>query len=176
MELIEGADMKKATEINGINVTEMLEFKDRVVQDSAKADRNPALVAHWVGGSRSRVEFKDKVVHIGGDDELNPMQMFLATLAACDVDLVAMHASFLGLKIEKLSVEATGHFNVQSYLGLDNAPGSGYDAIAYTVRLSVPDITAEQIAHLRERCVLSSPVGDSLTRAIPLKLEFVANR
>ena len=89
------------------------------MQDPAKADRNPALVAHWVGGSRSRVEFKDKVVHIGGDDELNPMQMFLATLAACDVDLVAMHASFLGLKIESLSVEATGHFNVQSYLGLD---------------------------------------------------------
>jgi len=168
--------MNEVTELNGVNVTEMLRFKDRVVQDSTKADRNPSLVAHWVGGSRSRVEFKDKVVHMGGDGELNPMQMFLATLAACDVDLVAMHASFLGLKIESLSVEATGHFNVQSYLGLDGAPGSGYDAIAYTVRLSAPGVTPEQIAHLRERCERSSPVGDSLRRAIPLKLEFEANR
>ena len=168
--------MNKDTGINGVNVTELLEFKDRVAQDSTKADRNPTLIAHWVGGSRSRVEFKDKVVHIGGDDELNPMQMFLATLAACDVDLVAMHASFLGLKLESLTVEATGHFNVQSYLGLDNAPGSGYDAIAYTVRLSAPGVTPEQIALLRERCERSSPVGDSLTRAIPLKLEFEADR
>jgi len=168
--------MNKDTGINGVNVTELLEFKDRVAQDSTKADRNPMLIAHWVGGSRSRVEFKDKVVHIGGDDELNPMQMFLATLAACDVDLVAMHASFLGLKLESLTVEATGHFNVQSYLGLDNAPGSGYDAIAYTVRLSAPGVTPEQIALLRERCERSSPVGDSLTRAIPLKLEFEADR
>src|SRR3989338_10075596 len=168
--------MNKDTGINGVNVTELLEFKDRVVQDSTKADRNPTLIAHWVGGSRSRVEFKDKVVHIGGNDELNPMQMFLAALAACDVDLVAMHPSFLGLKIESLSVEASGHFNVQSYLGLKGAPGSGYDAISYTVHLSVPGATPEQMAHSRERCERSSPVGDSLARAIPLKLEFVANR
>jgi len=166
--------MTKVTEINGVNVTGLLEFRGMVMQDSTKADRNPILIAHWVGGSRSRVEFKDKVVHIGGDDELNPMQMFLASLAACDVDLVAMHASFLGLKIESLSVEATGHFNVQSYLGLDNAAGSGYDAIAYTVRLSAPGVTPEQIALLLERCERSSPVGDSLARAIPLKLKFEA--
>lgn len=168
--------MNKITEINGINVTKMLEFKAMVAHDPTKAERNPALVAHWVGGSRSRVTLKDKVVHIGGDDELNPMQMLLATLAACDVDVVAMHASLLGLKIESLSVEATGHFGAQSYLGLDGAPGSGYDAIAYTVRLSVPGATPEQIAHLRKRCERSSPVGDSLARAIPLKLEFEANR
>jgi len=168
--------MNKVVQINSVNVTQMLGFRDLVAQDPTKAERNPALVAHWAGGSRSRIEFKDKVVHIGGDDELNPMQMLLATLAACDVDVVAMHASLLGLNIESLSVEATGHFNVQSYLGLDGAPGSGYDAIAYTVRLSVPGATAEQIAHLRERCERSSPVGDSLTRAISLKLEFEANR
>ena len=166
--------MSQVTEINGVNVAEMLEYKNHCKQDSTKAERNPALVAHWVGGSRSRVEFKDMVVHLGGDDELNPMQMLLATLAACDVDLIAMHASFLGLKIESLSVETTGHFNVRSYLGLE-APSSGYDEISYTVRLSAPGATPEQIAHLRERCERSSPVGDSLAHAIPLKLEFTAN-
>lgn len=161
--------------INGVQVDELLEFKNMCAQHLEKADRNPALVAHWEGGSRSRIEFKGMTVHLGGDDEFNPMQMFLATLAACDVDLIAMHASFLRLKIESLSVEATGHFNVRSYLGLDGAPGSGYDGISYTVRLSVPDATHEQIAYLRERCERSSPVGDSMSRAIPLKLEFAAN-
>jgi len=167
--------MTQVTDINGVNVSELLEFKAACGKDSAKADRDPVLVAHWVGGSRSRVEFRDKIVHLGGDEDFNPMQMFLATLAACDVDLVAMHASFLGLKIGSLSVEATGHFNVRSYLGLEGAPGSGYDKISYTVRLSAPSATPEQIAHLRERCERSSPVGDSLTRAIPPELEFSAN-
>ena len=167
--------MTPVAEINGIHVAEQLEFRNMCKQDPAKADRNPVLVAHWVGGSRSRVEFKDKIVYLAGDDDFNPMQMFLASLAACDVDLIAMHASFLGLKIESLSVEATGHFNVQSYLGLEGAPGSGYDRVSYVVRLSAPSATPEQIAYLRERCERSSPVGDSLSRAIPVKLEFKAN-
>lgn len=167
--------MSQISEINAVNVTKMLEFKGLVMKDPTKADHNPSLVAHWIGGSRSRVELKDKVVHIGGRGEFNSMQMLLATLAACDVDLMAIHASFLGLRIESLSVEATGHFNLRSYLGLENAPASAYDAISYVVRLSVPDATPEQIAYLRERCERSSPVRDSLALSIPLQFEFKAN-
>ena len=89
--------------------------------------------------------------------------------------MLTMHASFLGLKVESLAIEVSGHFNVQSYLGLEGAPGSGYDEISYTVRVSAPRATPEQIAYLRERCERSSPVGDSMSRAIPLKLEFTAN-
>ncbi|MBI3609152.1 MAG: hypothetical protein HY204_00410 [Nitrospirae bacterium] len=33
--------MSQVTEINGVNVTEMLEFKNMCKQDSTKADRNP---------------------------------------------------------------------------------------------------------------------------------------
>ncbi len=161
--------------INDVNVAELQAFREMVTQDASKADRNPVLVAKWIGGSRSRVEFGDKVAHLGGDDDFNAMQMLLAALAACDVDLVAMHASFLGIPVESLAVEATGHFNVRSYLGLEGAPGSGYDHISYTVRISAPGATPEQIAYLSERCERSSPVGDSLTRAIPLTLAFEAN-
>lgn len=167
--------MNANTPLNEVNVAELRAFREMAAQDANKADRNPVLVAHWVGGSRSRVEFGDKVAYLGGDDDFNAMQMLLAALAACDVDLVAMHASFLGIPIESLSVEATGHFNVRSYLGLEGAPGSGYDRMSYTVRIVAPGATPEQIAYLRERCERSSPVGDSLARAIPLTLAFEAN-
>ena len=90
------------------------------------------------------------------------------------MDLVAVHAAFLGLKIESLSVEVTGHFNLQAYLGLPAATGSGYDSVSYIVRASIPGATSAQIASLRERCERSSPVADSLARAIPVKLEFTA--
>jgi hypothetical protein len=88
--------------------------------------------------------------------------------------MISMHASFIGLKIESLSVEASGHYNVRSYIGLEDAPGSGYDYIAYTVRLNAPQVTPEQIEYLVERCEKSSPVGDCLSRAIPMKLDFVS--
>ena len=161
------------TELNqGINIESLLNFKDKVLKDSSCADRNPTVVAHWVGGDESRVEHEGITTHLGGKNNLNPMKMLLGALAACDVDLIAMHCSFLELKIESLSVEVTGDFNVQSYLGIPNTPGSGYKHIAYTIHLDAPDATPEQIEYLTKLCETSSPVGDTLARAIPMKLEF----
>ena len=167
--------MEQTTELNGVHVSKMLDFRNMCQQDATKGDNNPRLVANWTGGCRSRVEFKGGALEFGGPGELNAMQLLLAALAVCDIDLLAVHASFLGLKIESLSVETTGHFNLQRYLGLEAPSGSGYDNISYTIRLSVPGATAEQIATLRERCERSSPVRDSFTRAIPMNLEFTAS-
>ncbi len=161
--------------LNGVNITQLLRYIEKVRNDPTLADRNPTLVAHWVGESRSRIEFRKIVTHIGGEGELNPMMMLLSSYAACQVDLVVLHASFLGLKIKSLSVEAAGHFDVRRYLGFDDAPGPGYDKIVLTVRIRAPGATPEQVAHLRENCERSCPVGDSLAQAIPLKLEIEAD-
>lgn len=160
-------------DINGIEVKSLQEFKEMVKGDPTKANRDPKLIARWVNGERAEVEYEEIKVSMGGKNELNAMQMLLASFAACDVEVIAVHCSFLGLKIESLSVEATGHFNVQSYLGLDNAPGSGYDSISFTIKLKALDVTPEQISYLKKRCERSSPVGDSLERKIPMTMEFI---
>ena len=72
-----------------------------------------------------------------------------------------------------LSVEASGHFNVQSYMGLEDKPGSGYDQISYKVTVDAPDATPEQIAYLIERCEQSSPVGDTLARNVAMHLRVL---
>lgn len=161
-------------ELNGVNLTELRGYIETARTDPLKTERNPTMVARWVGESRSRAEFGDVVTHLGGEGELNPMQALLASLAACDVDLIAMHASLLGIQIESLSVEATGHFNVRRYLGLDASTGPGYDRIHYTVRIHAPDATPEQFTRLREMCERASPVGDTLSRAISLTMELEA--
>ncbi len=162
------------SQVNGISVAGWEAFRDEVRQDASVADRQPAVTARWLGGSRSQVEFEGKTMHIGGDGDFNAMQALLAALAACDVDLIALHAALLGLEVKDLRVEATGHFNVQAYLGLE-APGSGYTGISYKIILNAPDASDEQIRLLRERIERSSPVGDSLGRSIPLTVEFSAN-
>lgn len=159
---------------NGINVRGMEAFRDQVQKDASLGDRRPAVVASWMGGSRSQVEFEGKTMHLGGDGDFNAMQALLGALAACDVDLVAVHAALLGLEVKDLRVEACGHFNVRAYLGLE-APGSGYTGISYKIILNAPNASAEQIRALRERIERSSPVGDSLGRAIPLTVEFSTN-
>ena len=164
----------KPTVINGVDVDEIVEFQASVRQDPSRADREPLVVARWLGGSRSEVRCGDVVTTMGGDDELNPMRMTLASLAACDVDLVAMHAAILGIEIEELTVEAQGYFNVQRYIGLDAPHGPGYQRVRYVVRLKAPSATAAQLARLREQCERGSPVGDTFERAVPLSLEFEA--
>ena len=161
--------------INGVDVDKIKQIQDQVKKDPALADREPKIEAHWLGGSASRIESGNVSSYIGGDGNLNAMQTLLAALAACDIDLVAMHAALIGLSIDGLWIEVSGHFNTRAYFGVENAPGSGYDRIIYTVHIKSPKATPEQIKHLKERCERSSPVGDSLSRPIPLTLKIKSN-
>ena len=112
---------------------------------------------------------------MGGDDDPSAMKMFLACLAACDVEVIATHASLLGLRIEDLEIEASGHFAIRRLLGLDG-PAPGYDRVSYTVRLRAPGATEEQVARLREMCERGSPVGDSFGRSTPPTLKLEVSR
>src|SRR3972149_3474994 len=127
--------------INGVDIDKIKQTQDQVKKDPVAADREPKVVARWLGGSASRIELGDVISEIGGEGNLNAMQTLLASLAACDIDLVAMNAALIGLPIDELWVEVSGHFNTQAYYGVENAPGPGYDRIAYTVHLKAPKAT-----------------------------------
>lgn len=164
------------TKLNGMDIGELREFRAAVEKDSAKADRTPVVVARWLGGSRSEVTSlaDGATAFIGGDGELNSMRMLLGTLAACDVDLVVTRAALMGLELESLEVEATGHFNVQRYIGVDGSITPGYDRVSYTVRVVAKDATPEQLAELRRACEEASPVGGTLQRQVALSIDFQA--
>ena len=159
----------------GVDLESLSNFKEKVIADVSKADRRPVMVGVWNGSDEALVSFDGKQLIIGGENRLNAMQTLLASFIACDIDVVAMHASFIGVKIDELSIEASGHFNVQAYIGATDTPGSGFREIKYTIRLKTPEITQEQIDFLIERCEKSSPVGDTLSRSVPLKLEFITS-
>lgn len=157
--------------LNGIDIRDFRAYIKQCQEDPSKAERDPTVVAKWVGGARAEVSFGERHIHIGGDDDPSAMKVLLASLAACDVEVVATHASLLGLRLERLEIEAKGHFDIRRLVGLEG-PGPGYDRIAYKVRIHAPEATEEQIAHLRKMCERGSPVGDSLMKAIPVALEF----
>jgi uncharacterized OsmC-like protein len=162
-------------QLNGIDVDELREYVASAARDTAVADRDPVVIARWVGGDRAEVTFQsgEASVLVGGDGP-SAMKLVLASLAACDVDLVLTRAALLGVEVESLTVEAVGHFNVRRYLGLDTADGPGYDRIAYTVRLKTTGATPGQLAELRRACEQASPVGDTLQRRVALDVRFDA--
>ena len=55
---------------------------------------------------------------------------------------------------------------------LQRLTGSGYQRMAYAVRLKARAATPEQLAELRRACEQDSPVGDTLREAVMLTFEF----
>ena len=159
--------------INSVNVKELKEYIDSCRSDPSNAERNIKLVAHWIGDEHCKIEVGDISFEMGDKGQVGQMEMLLGCLAACDAGVISTHATLMGLKIESLSVEASGHYNVLAYMGLDSEGGSGYDSVKLTFKLSAPEVTPEQIAKLKEVLEKRSPVGDSFTRKIPVELEFI---
>ena len=136
--------------------------------DPEKAQRHPHLVAQWLGGDRSRVGIQGKELGVNGPGELGPMQLVLAALASCEIDVIATHAALAGLEPDDITFELDAHFDARCYMGVDGPP-PGYDTIAYTVRVRASGATAAQRALLQEAIERRSPVGESLTRRVELK-------
>jgi len=163
--------------INGVDVGELRDYIDAVKADETQADRNPTVVAQWVGGTRAEVTsaLGGPPTYIGGDDDPSAMGMLLRCLAACDVEVIANRAALLGVQIQELSVEASGYYNIQRYLGLAAAHGPGHQRIAYTIRLKTSGATAEQLDAIRHACIEDSPIGQTLERTVPVTFEFEAS-
>jgi len=160
------------TQLNGMNADDLRDLVAKATADSTVVDRDPVVVARWLGGDDCEVTFPSgQPIRLGGDQP-SAMRMLLATLAACDVDLIATRATLLGIEVDSLTVEASGHFNVSRYLGVPTNIDPGYQRIAYTVRLRARGATADQLAQLREACEVASPVGDTLRRSVGLTMRF----
>ena len=161
------------TTVNGMYVEGLRDYIEGIREDRSKADRDPVVVAHWEGKGRARVETDGrKGFYLGGDDDFSAMQAVLGALAACDVEVVATHAALIGLEIDELRTEASGHFNIASLLGVESPTDAAYESISYKVLIDAPGASEDQIAQLKRACERSSPVGDSLRKAIPLTLVF----
>jgi len=158
----------------GIDLAAWSGFKEKARQNRSAADRHKVATARWVQGEEARVTVGENEITVGADDTMNMMEMMLAAFAACDAAVVAVHASYLGLKVNEITVEVTGDFNVSSYIGVEGAPGSGYQHVTTTVYLDAPGVTPEQLAHLAHMCEVCSPVGDTFARAIPTEVKIIA--
>ena len=82
----------------------------------------------------------------------------------------AANASAAGIEIEDLRISLSGDLDLHTFLGLAQG-NAGYEAIQVKVDLT-SGATPEQLAELHERVVGTSPVGHTLSRAVPLRIEL----
>lgn len=161
--------------LNGIDTDRLRDYVTRATADPSVADRDPVVIARWMGANEAEVRFPTEHPIVVGGDHPSAMRLVLAALAACDIEVVATHATLLGVEIDSLTIEASGHFNVSRLVGIDADEAPGYQRIGYTVRLKTRGATPEQLAALERACEHASPLGDTMQRSVPLTLRFDAS-
>ncbi|MBI2855699.1 MAG: OsmC family protein [Chloroflexi bacterium] len=170
--------MEEQDLVNGLNVTEFNEAV-KLISEQEGAKRAPKKSRiRWQGGFkftamvRNHTFLVDEPSHLTGKDEApNSVEYVLGALGACLATGFVLNASRQGIEIRNLEVALDStQDNVFTFLGIGDEGHSGLDAI--TAKLFVQaDADEETLRRIWEHTVKTSPVGNSLTRAVSLKTE-----
>ena len=71
-----------------------------------------------------------------------------------------------------MNIELAGDLDVHTFLGLAPQGNAGYDNISVKVHID-SDGSDEDIRALHEKVVGTSPVGHTLSREVPVKIDLV---
>ena len=118
----------------------------------------------------------DEPRELGGTDSgPNPVEAVLAALGSCQAIVYRAYANALGLRIDRVEVDARGHLDVRGFLNL--APvAPGFERVTFTTRVVSPE-PAEKIAKLARLVEEHCPVLDILRTPLEVsgKVEHVAS-
>ena len=102
----------------------------------------------------------------GADSGPNPVEAVLAALGSCQAIVYRAYASALGLRLDRVEVDARGRLDLRGFLGL--APvAAGYEAVTFRTRIESPE-PPEKIQELARLVEEHCPVLDILRRPVPV--------
>ncbi|MGV9818084.1 OsmC family protein [Nocardia xishanensis] len=102
----------------------------------------------------------------------NPVEVYLASLIACQVVTYRFWAQRLDITVDDIAVAAEGDLDVRGFFGLDDTVRPGFQAVRVTVRITGPE-TAERYAELQRTVDAHCPVLDLSTAATPVETTLV---
>lgn len=113
----------------------------------------------------------DEPAELGGANTgPNPVEAVLAALGSCQAIVYRAYANALGLRIDRVDVEARGFLDLRGFLG-DSAVPAGFERVTFSTRISSPE-SAERIAELAKTVEAHCPVLDILRRTVPVAGEL----
>ena len=164
--------------LNGVNLGAVGALVENVRSNPAAARTQWRSHVRWTGGFKSESTSRnqdavpsDEPDALGGDDTApNPVEQLLAALGNCLAVGYAANATVAGIRIDSLELELQGDIDLHTFLGLGNG-NAGFEAIEVKVRLE-SDAAPEALAQLHSRVVRTSPVGHTLGRAVPVRIDL----
>lgn len=106
---------------------------------------------------------------LGTDKGANPVEYLLHALAACVTSSMVYHAAAKGITIDEIESSIDGDIDLHGFLGLDENVRNGYEQIRmkFKIKADVPDDQLQELCMMGPRY---SPVFDSITKGVPVKV------
>ena len=166
------------TNLNDVEIGTVAALAAKIQQEPEVAATRWRAEVKWKGGFRSEAVIRDFTPQasdepgtLGGTDTgPNPVEQVLGALGNCLAVGYAANATAAGIEIKAMTIVVEGDLDLHTFLGL-NQGNAGYESISVKVNLDT-DASADAIAELHEKVTNSSPVGHTLSRAVPVKIEL----
>lgn len=164
--------------LNDVNIEAVAGLAGKIQQQPEVAATQWNATVNWKGGFRSEATVRDfapmqsdEPPALGGTDTgPNPVEQVLAALGNCLAVGYAANATAAGIELNDLTIELEGDLDLHTFLGL--SPGNaGYENISVNVKID-SDASAEEIQALHEKVIGTSPVGHTLSRAVPVSIDL----
>ena len=167
------------TTLNDVNMDAVAGLAGKIQQEPEVAATRWAASVDWKGGFRSEAKIRefapaasDEPAQLGGTDTgPNPVEQVLAALGNCLAVGYAANASAMGIELKDLRIDLEGDLDLHTFLGLNPQGNAGYDNISVRVHID-SDAQDAEIRALHEKVVGTSPVGHTLSRAVPVKIDL----
>jgi uncharacterized OsmC-like protein len=106
---------------------------------------------------------------LGSDQGPNPGEYLLHALAACVTSGMVYHAAARGIAIKEVESSIDGDVDLRGFLGLDKNVRNGFQEIRMNFRIKA-DVSDEQLQELCQLGQQYSPVLDSISNGVPVKI------
>jgi uncharacterized OsmC-like protein len=162
--------------LNQVDLSAVGALVEAIKQDPSAAQTTWSAEVRWTGAFRSEAAVRsfapiasDEPSGLGGTDGApNPVEQLLGALGNCLAVGYAANASVAGITIRDLRIDLDGDVDLHAFLGLADGH-AGFSAIRVAVHLDT-DADEAAVADLHAKVAATSPVGQTLTKAIPVEI------
>ncbi len=169
----------ETTPANDVDIQAVAGLAGKIQAEPHVADTTWSAQVRWDRGFRSHATIRDfapitsdEPTSLGGTDTgPNPVEQLLGALGNCLAVGYAANATAAGITIDDLRIDLEGDLDLHTFLGLDPDGNAGYSQLRVQVHLD-SDATPQQLDDLHQTVVGTSPVGHTLSRAVPLAIEL----
>ena len=169
---------RATAQLNNVNIGAVGALVEAIKAEPGQADTTGRASVVWDGGFQTTTAIRDfppfatdEPEGLGGTDTApNPVEQLIGALGSCLAIGYAANATVAGIRLDELRIDIEGELNLETFLGL--APGhAGYETLRATVHIE-SDADEAAIRDLHDKVIATSPVGHSLSRAVPLAIEL----